>query len=207
MQIANGYVTTCPENKHMVYGITPAEAVIIKRMHNSYSNGSPLSDLVIVGEANEVDQYGKPLMIGEKKPFKRIIASMDNEGNPTMKPVADFEMVYTPSLKPRTQLEEINRLRRKYVGNVTENGKSVSAWESAFGSGAIVKLPDTFDEVSHVIGPVFTDGRPKTISNPEALIGEIESTTPLDEVMTPQPSAPTRRGRPPLVKQPETATV
>jgi hypothetical protein len=193
MQIANGFVTTCPEISHYVYGITPAEAVILKTMHQAYSNGTPLKQLVIVGEATEVDQYGKPLMIGEKKPFKRIIASMDSDGNPTMKPVADFEMSYTPSTKPRTQAEEMNRLRRKYIGNVTVNGKTISAWEAAFGNGSMIHLPETFEEVLHVIGPVFSMA-------PEA--SKTETTTNAEPHGENAPEAPSKRiGRPPKVQE------
>ena len=185
MQIANGFVTTCPENTYYLYGITPAEAVILKKMHNQYSNGSPLKQLEIVGEATEVDSFGKPLMIGERKPFKRLVAKMEN-GSAVMSEVPDFEMQYTPSTKPRTNEEEVNRLRRKYVGNVAINGRNMPAWEAAFGVGELVQLPKTFEEVRHIIGDVFKYADSfKT------------------ETVTAQPEAETaapRRGRPPGVK-------
>lgn len=203
MQIADGYVTTCPEMKHKMYGITPAEAILLKKMHNQYSNGTPLTGLVIVGEAKEVDQYGKPLEIANRRPFQRAKAVVEPDGTTAIVQVADFETFYTPSNKPRTQTEEINRLRRKYVGNVTENGKTVTAWEAAFGGGAVVHLPETFDEVAHVIGPVYTDGRPVTIANPEAVIGDTASNFPIEAVA----QQPKRVGRPPKVQpQPEPIT-
>ncbi len=206
MQIANGFVTTCPEMSHYVYGITPAEAVILKTMHQAYSNGTPLKSLVIVGDATEVDQYGKPMMIGEKKPFKRIIASMDADGNPTMKPVADFEMAYTPSTKPRTQVEESNRLRRKYVGNVTVNGKTVSAWEAAFGNGAMVHMPETFKEVEHIIGPCFTEAVKPASTNQDiqnsTLTAMVDSptTTGSENIAAGIAATPKRIGRPPKIQ-------
>lgn len=205
MQIANGYVTTCPENKHFMRDITPAEALILKKLHNQYSNGTPLSGLIITGEATEVDQFGKPLQIAKREAFSRAIVRMEN-GTPVVTNVPDFQTTYTPSDKPRTQSEEANRIRRKYTGNVTENGKTVSAWESAFGGGAMPRMPETFDEIRHVIGDVFTDGRPK-VQEPVALphfeITHADGMMAVPELMIPQPSAPTRRGRPPLVKQPE----
>lgn len=57
MQKANGIVILCPENKQHVRGITPAEALIIYKLHFKNSNGSPLEGFVIDGEA--VDN-GKP---------------------------------------------------------------------------------------------------------------------------------------------------
>lgn len=202
MQIADGFVKTCPEMEHYIYGITPAEAVILKKMHNQYSNGTPLKGLVVVGDAKEVDQYGKPMMIGERKPFKRMIATMDN-GNAAFKEVADWEMAYTPSEKPRTQSEEINRLRRKYVGNVTVNGRSISAWEAAFGGGELVNLPETFKEVEHIIGPCFTDNRGAMVSSPNTTIGESAAQVPIESIHA---QAPKRLGRPPK-QTPETAQV
>ncbi len=192
MQIANGFVTTCPEMSLKMYGITPAEAVILSTMHKAYSNGTPLKDLVIVGEATEVDQYGKPLMIGTQKPFKRTKATVEPDGSTALIQVADFETVYTPSTKPRTQVEEVNRLRRKYVGNVTVNGKTISAWEAAFGNGSMVRMPETFAEVEHIIGPVFTmapePAKTETVTNSEP---HVENA----------PEAPAKRiGRPPKVQ-------
>lgn len=191
MQIANGYVSTCPEIKHYCYGITPAEAVILKKMHNAYANGSPLSGFVIVGEATEVDQFGHPATKVERKPFKRLVARMEN-GSAVMTEIADYENVYTPSTKPRSNTEEISRLRRKYTGNVTENGKTVTAWESAFGGGAMVSLPQTFEEVESIIGPVFSYAT--------------ESDKTVSETNMDAPEPPKRIGRPPKV-QPETQPV
>ncbi len=160
MEIANGFVCPTPEFQHFVHGITPAETVLIRKMHNQYSNGSPLKGLVIVGEAKEVDQYGKPLMFETRRKIK---------GNHTQviggkKVVIEGEeevVEHTASDKPRTNAEELNRLRRKYTGNVSENGRTIPAFVAAFGEGAMIKLPDTFEEVRGIIGEVFTDGRPK----------------------------------------------
>ena len=133
MQIANGLVTSSPEYTHAVQGITPAEALILKKMHNQYSNSAPLRDLVITGEATELDTFGKPATVTVKG--KEV-----------------------PSTKPRTDAEECARLRRKYVGYVEKK----PAFEAVFGTASIIKLPATFEEIREVIGNVFTDPNAKT---------------------------------------------
>ncbi len=205
MQIANGFVTTCPEISHYVCGLTPAEAVILSTMHKAYSNGTPLKGLVIMGEATEIDQYGKPLQIAERKPFKRTKATVEPDGSTALIQVADFETVYTPSTKPRSQIEEVNRLRRKYVGNVTVNGKTISAWEAAFGNGSMIRMPETFKEVEHIIGPVFTDNTPVKVSSPTATIGESAPQVAV-EALLPEP-AKNKGGRPRIHPIQETANV
>lgn len=172
--------------EHYIYGITPAEAVVLHKMHFQYSNGTPLKNLVIVGEATEVDNFGKPLQIPKREPFKRTIASINPEGQTEIKQVADFQTTYTPSTKPRTQAEETRRLQMKYTGNVTENGKTVKAWDAAFGGGAMVRLPETFEEIRHIIGDIF--------SVADSFKTETVTAQPEDEAVAP------RRGRPPGVK-------
>lgn len=199
MQIANGFVTTCPEMKHKMYGITPAEALILKKLHNQYSNGTPLSGLEIVGEATEVDQFGKPLQIANREAFSRAIVRMEN-GTPVVTNVPDFQTTYTPSTKPRTQAEEANRIRRKYVGNVTENGKTVSAWEAAFGGGAMPRMPETFEEIESIIGPVFSYAPEAKIGHTAEAIGGNDEQPPIGTIAQPAK----RIGRPPKQQpQPE----
>ena len=47
MQIANGLVILSPENQQFKYGVTPAEALILYRLHKVYANGTPLGDFFI----------------------------------------------------------------------------------------------------------------------------------------------------------------
>ena len=53
MQTATGYVVLSPENKQLHRGITPAQALILRKLHFSNSQGNPLEGLVIDGEAME----------------------------------------------------------------------------------------------------------------------------------------------------------
>jgi non-ribosomal peptide synthetase component E (peptide arylation enzyme) len=157
MQIANGKVTTSPEFTHVTQGITPAEALIIKKMHNQYSNGAPLRDLVVVGEATEVDQYGKPLLIQTTKTVPKKI-TVKVKGKDVEVDSEESVTEYTPSTKPRTNTEEANRLRRKYTGNVTvDGGRTVPAFQATFGDATIPNFPQTFEEIREIIGNVFTN--------------------------------------------------
>ena len=133
MQTATGYVVLSPENKQLHRGITPAQALILRKLHFSNSQGNPLEGLVIDGEAME------------KKP----------DGN----------------LRPRTNNEEIARLKRHYTGVV--DGKR--AFEAVFGNGSLVQLPQTFEEIADDIGDVIVGAQsdaPAPAAETDAPAGE-----------------------------------
>lgn len=112
MQTAKGFVVLCPENKQFKTGITPAEALILYKLHFKHSNGSPLEGFVLDGEATEtVNKDGKKVT------------------------------------RARTNAEECARLKRKYSGLV--EGKR--AFEAVFGTGTMVKLPASFEDIAETI--------------------------------------------------------
>jgi hypothetical protein len=119
MQTASGYLILSPENKQFHRGITPAQALIMRKLHYSNSQGNPLEGLVIDGEATEPDGNG--------------------------------------GQRPRSNGEEVARLKRFYTGIV--NGER--AFESVFGKGTMVRLPETFDDVREELGDVFVEARPQ----------------------------------------------
>lgn len=189
MEIANGYINTCPENSAFVYGITPAEAVVAKNLHFKYSNGKPLHGLIVTGEATEIDVHGKPAMIATSTTQTKTTVRMEN-GSAIASTTEEPTITYTPSTKPRTETEEINRLKRKYTGNVPkQGGGSVTAFVAAFGEGDFIRLPQTFDEVRHIIGDCFTRKNEDFIKAVEQL-----EEKHADEPLIPAP----RRGRPPV---------
>lgn len=53
MQTATGYVKLSPENEQFKRDITPARALIYRKLHFTNSQGNPLNGLVIGGEATE----------------------------------------------------------------------------------------------------------------------------------------------------------
>lgn len=159
MEIAKGTICLHEHHRHVNYHITPAEAVILKLMHNKESKGTPLRDLVITGEAKEVDNFGKPMVYAEAKTRSTKVTQTVNGKKVTMDATEEYTE-YTESTKARTNAAEVNRLQRKYTGNVTsKDGKTLNAFVAAFGDGAIVSLPQTFEEVKSIIGDCFTDGR------------------------------------------------
>lgn len=142
MQIANGTLILCPENHKPVYGITPAEAVILFKMHFQNANGSPLGDFFI--------QEGEAVTI--EVPEKSAEPAYFNQASG--KHVDAVDAIPAKTHK-RTNAEEITRLKKKYTGIVTENGIAMPAFAAAFGSAASVKLPETFAELE--IGYIFKD--------------------------------------------------
>lgn len=139
MQIANGLVILSPENQQFKYGVTPAEALILYRLHKVYANGTPLGDFFIQpGEALTVDAEGKP---AEEEYFNQV----------TGRHVPAKPAVPAVTHK-RTQAEEIARLKKKYTGNITEGGQNVTAFVATFGSGMVISLPETFAEIERAIG-------------------------------------------------------
>ena len=142
MQIAKGTLILSPENQQFKYGITPAEALILHKLHFTYSNGTPLGDFYIQsGEARTVDIPERAaedeefnLGTGRTIPAKPFVPAVDHK---------------------RTQAEEISRLKRKYTGNVTENGVTHTAFVATFGTAVGVHLPETFAEIEPIIGVEF----------------------------------------------------
>lgn len=146
MEIANGTIILSPENHQYRYGVTPAEALLLKEMHFKHSNGSPLgADFVIqTGEAQTVDEPGKP---GEEAYFDQVRGEHVKPKPPV--PARTHK---------RTNAEEADRLRRKYTGNITRNGVSMPAFVAVFGSATKVQLPETFAEIEEDVGIQFHRG-------------------------------------------------
>ena len=166
MQTANGTVILSPENQQFKYGITPGEALILYKLHKVYANGTPLGDFFIQpGEAQTIDKEGKP---AEEEYY-----------NPATGKAIPAKAAVEPITHKRTQAEEITRLKRKYTGNITENGASVTAFVSTFGTGAGVRLPETFAEIEEFIGgtpdhPIFrADGGQAKVATQRARGNEL----------------------------------
>lgn len=142
MQIANGMVILSPENHQFKHDITPGEALIIHKLHFQYANGNPLGEFVIQpDEAQTIDSDGKP---AEEAWFNQQ-SGKHIEAKPAV----------PAKTHKRTQAEEISRLKRKYTGNITENGAARPAFEATFGQSVGVRLPETFEEIVPVVGNHF----------------------------------------------------
>ncbi|MDE2098692.1 MAG: hypothetical protein KGL39_15670 [Patescibacteria group bacterium] len=161
MQIANGTVILSPENQQVKYGITPAEALILYKLHRVYANGTPLGDLTIQpGEAVTIEAEGKP---AEEAYFNQH-TGRHVEAKPAV----------PAKTHKRTQAEEIARLKRKYTGNITEDGVSRTAFIATFGSSIGVRLPETFAEIEEVTGHVFHEAGHQAAEPTEAATRRLE---------------------------------
>src|ERR1700739_367099 len=102
MQIADGLVILSPENQQHKRGITPAEALILYKLHRQNANGTPLGPFYIQpGEAQTVDKKAIP---AEEEYFN------PNTGRTVSKKAAVPAVTHT-----RTIGEEVARLKRKYT--------------------------------------------------------------------------------------------
>ncbi len=142
MQIAKGSIRLSIENVQFKQEITPAEALLLHRLHFKNANGSPLGDdWRVYGEAMTVEvpaKSGEPewfnVQSGKVVPAKLPVAAVTHK---------------------RTQREEISRLKQKYVGQVKEGGRNMAVFEAVFGTASTIRLPETFDEIEELTGVKF----------------------------------------------------
>jgi len=123
-------------------GVTPAEAVILHKMHFQNANGSPLGEFFI--------QEGEAVTV--ETPEKAAEPAFFNQ---TLGKHIEAKAAVPAITHKRTNAEEITRLKKKYTGIIQENNVAMSAFQAAFGSSSVVKLPETFDELE--IGHVFKE--------------------------------------------------
>jgi hypothetical protein len=142
MEIANGTVILSPENQQVKNGITPAEALILYKLHRLNANGTPLGSFFIQpGEAETIEKEGKP---AEEEYFNQHTGRM---------------VVAKPAIPAlthkRTVGEEVTRLKRKYTGNITENGQAQTAFVATFGAGLNPRIPEKFSDIEELTGHIF----------------------------------------------------
>ena len=152
-QLCKFSLTLHPFNIMHMRGVTPPELVILRELHFKESNGSPIgADLQLEpGEAVTVEIEGKA---EEPEYF--------HQG--TGKTIAKKDAV-PPVTHPRTNREEIERLKRKYIAKIPGKQDSKDVFTECFGSSPMVKLPETFDEVLPQIG-LFDEGTGKGLILP-----------------------------------------
>ena len=141
-QTANGTLILSPENHQYLRGVTPPEMLILHKMHFQNANGSPLGqDWTIQAEpAQTIDAPAKP---AEEAYFDQN-RGRHIEAKPPV-PAKTHE---------RTYMEEVDRLKKKYTGNITSEGVAKPAFIAVFGGGR-VQLPRTFAEIASEVGIQF----------------------------------------------------
>lgn len=130
MQIGNITVIVDPTHKITKLNVTPAECLILRAMHLKGSNGTPLENLSVTGDAETVLTPARPAQE----------AYFDQHRGKHIEAVAGVPAV----TKKRSQAEEIERLKRLYTGRIGE----LPAFEAVFGNQARVKIPETFKEIA-----------------------------------------------------------
>jgi hypothetical protein len=150
MQTANGLLLKCPESHQMLRNITPGEALILHKLHFQYANGNPLGDFVIQPEAAVTIDIPAQ-------------AAREEEHNLLTGKVTPGKPAVPAKTHPRTNSEEVERLKRKYTGLI--EGKT--AFEGTFGSALGVRLPETFEEIVPVVGAHFSDKAEDPVSSDE----------------------------------------
>jgi len=135
MKIANVTVVVDPTHMLPKRGVTPAEALILYAMHRAGANGSPLVDLIV--QPGEAVTVITPAKRGEGAYYD----SHRGVHVPAVDPVPEVT-------RPRTNAEEIERLRRTYHGTIKVGDKNVPAFEAVFGMQARIQLPSTFEEIA-----------------------------------------------------------
>lgn len=140
MQTCKFSLTLHPANIMHLRGVTPAELLILHQLHFKESNGSPIgADLQLEpGEALTVDDEGKAAQPG-----------YFHQGSGKF--VDPVEAV-PPVTHKRTQREEIERLKRKYVAKIPGKKDSAGAFVDCFGTSPMVQLYEKFEEVLERIG-------------------------------------------------------
>jgi len=153
MQTCKFSLTLHPANIMHMRGVTPAELVILRELHFKESNGSPIgSDLQLEpGEALTIDDEGKAAQPG-----------YFHQGSGKF--VDPVEAV-PPVTHKRTNREEIERLKRKYLAKIPGKKDSQGVFVDCFGASPMVQLPETFDEVLTQIG-LFDEGTGKSLILP-----------------------------------------
>lgn len=140
MQTCKFTLTLNPASSIHLRGVTPAELVCLRELHFKESAGSPIgADLQLEpGEALTVDMEGKA---AEPEYF--------HQGSGKMVPEKEAAQ---PVTHKRTDKEEIERLRRKYNSKPPHVKNAAVVFEHCFGTGSMVRIPQSFDEVLERIG-------------------------------------------------------
>lgn len=112
-------------------GVTPAEVILLRTVHDKHAGGCCILKARPAGIA--MTQVGQ-------KP--KVLKVDDTDGNP-------IEMKTTePTERPRTDAEEISRLRAKYQVRAKSGAPNSHICDDLFGgSGVVTRLPQTFAEL------------------------------------------------------------
>lgn len=164
-------------------GVTPAEVILLRTVHDKHAGGCCILKARPAGIA--MTQVGQ-------KP--KVIKTEDTDGNP-------IEMKTTePTERPRTDAEEIARLRAKYQVRAKSGAPNSHICDDLFGgTGVVNRLPQTFAELPDQFkkGLIIEIPRPEA-TNVALLDGEAATPSPEEPPAAPAPApvtAPTSNPR------------
>ena len=140
MQTCKFTLTLHPFHSVPMRGVTPAELVILRELHFKESNGSPIGDdlQLEAGEAQTVEVEEQASQ-----------AEYFHQGSGKTVPA---KIAVPAQTHKRTDREEIDRLKRKYIAPIPHIKGSKPAFFQIFGESPMVRLPETIEEVLQQIG-------------------------------------------------------
>lgn len=158
MEIAVGTIRRNSFTIDVKRDLTPAEVLLLATIHHKNAQGSPLGDdWAVSGEAITVETPSIP--------------AEDESFNPQTGKTTPAKPFVPAKTHPRTNAEEVARLRKKYANARVklENGTEAEAFSSVF-PGVMPKLPQTFDEIEDAVGVKFppASDAPKIITDAQA---------------------------------------
>jgi hypothetical protein len=138
MQIGKATVKITPEHSQVMYDLTPADALILQRLHFVGAKGNPITEITITGEA-----------VVELKPPQ---AATEAEYDPRGRVTKQEQPAKPGEYRKRTDAEERVLLQKFYTGVID----TVPIFQKVF-PDPTRRLPQTFKEVAEYIGnPTLT---------------------------------------------------
>ena len=139
-QTAKFSLTLHKDNVMHVRGITPPELLILRELHYKESAGTPIGpDLQL--EPDEAVTVDQPSKGAEPEYF-----------NSTAGKIIPAKEAVSAVTHVRTNREEVDRLKRKYIAKVPHNPESKGVFVDLFGPSPAVKLPEKFEDILEAIG-------------------------------------------------------
>ena len=128
MQVGNARLKISRFTDVPVAGITPAELVILHIIHNANVGEDPVVNIIVEGEAQQVVER-TPAVVAVGKP-----------GDEDYEPASPEKVV----TRPRTNAEELRRLRGKYGALANKKGDKIV---KLIWPGTDANLPQKFEDV------------------------------------------------------------
>jgi hypothetical protein len=153
MQTATIKVKTGPFSSKNLRDVTPAEAVVLAKLHHVATGGTAIGSIVITGTAQERAGYH----------FEEVVLSDKSK---------DRKKVY--DYRDRTDAEERARLEKRFTGNIG-SGRDVKPAFLAVFPDDMQPLPTTFKSIARHLGSEAKITTQEEIAEEEAVREEVKA--------------------------------